>query len=425
MEIEEVDEIADKLSSIESTGAQRTRDLTTLLENCMKLESETLAVSLKSLEKLVFELADLLAEQNAAQLANFMETLGHVFAKISKAKSAKLITGVIRNLSRTGTKWALQVPIDLCVSTIERCREKNRKFLRHRVEQNLAELYFRTRQYATALSTISTLLHEIKRLDDKLLLVELHMLESRIQHSLRNIPKAKAALTASRASASSVYVNPDLQGDLDMMGGVIATEEQDYRTGFSYFFEAFEGCRLQKDDSGRTKKALNYMLLSKIMARKYKDVNSLISSKSALEYRSPEVDCLHSISKACKKRSIKELESVIEKFPIEGDTLLEAKLTELKSTLEEENLLKLLEPYSKVQIEHISKLIDLPVDHVTRKLSHMILDKKLLGILDQGAGAVIMYEKEEEDQIFEFALDTLEALEEVVDQLILRVKLRW
>jgi len=289
---------------------------------------------------------------------------------------------------------------------------------------NLAEVYYRTRQFGPALQQVAALLAEIKRLDDKLLLVELHLLESMIQHSLRNIPKAKAALTASRASAASVYVSPDLQGDLDMQGGVIATEEEDYRTGFSYFFEAFEGCRLQKDVV-RSKKALTYMLLSKIMERKYKDVNSIISSKSALEFNSTGLEKLHLISKACAQRSIKELESIIVTFPTAGDTLLEAKLAELKSTLEEENLLKLLEPYSKVQIEHISKLIELPVDHVTRKLSHMILDKKLSGILDQGSGAVIMYEHEEEDKIFEFALDTLEALEDVVDQLVIRVKRRW
>jgi len=304
---------------------------------------------------------------------------------------------------------------------VNRCKENNKRFLRFRVEHELSRVYYYQGDFKQGLKTISSLLKEIKRLDDKLFLVELHLLESRIQHSLRNITKSKAALTAARASASSVYVNPDLQADLDLQGGVISTEEADYKTASSYFFEAFEGCRVQKDHV-RAKKALVYMLLNKVMARHFKELNSIVSSKSALEYICEEVTKMHQISKACAKRDVKELEAVIKTYPTGDDTLLKAKLTELASTLQEENLLKLLEPYSKVQISHIAQLIDLPVDHVTRKLSHMILDKKLHGILDQGSGAVIMFEADDEDKTFEHAIGTLEALEDVVEHLLTQAR---
>ena len=42
-----------------------------------------------------------------------------------------------------------------------------------------------------ALVLINTLLSELKKLDDKQMLTEVHLTESKIHHALRNIPKGK------------------------------------------------------------------------------------------------------------------------------------------------------------------------------------------------------------------------------------------
>ena len=136
--------------------------------------------------------------------------------------------------------------------------------------------------YYDALTLINNLLKELKRLDDKLVLVEVQLLESRVYHALTNQAKARAALTSARTSAASVYTPPLLQAGLDMQSGMLHAEDKDFNTAFSYFIEALEGYHAQ-DDTARATSALQYMLLCKIMLNLGDDVNNLLSSKQAPE----------------------------------------------------------------------------------------------------------------------------------------------
>ena len=47
----------------------------------------------------------------------------------------------------------------------------------------------------------------------------------------------------------------------------------------------------------------------------------------------------------------------------------------------------------------------------------MILDKVIIGVLDQGAGVLIVFEETEKDKGYEAALDTIDKLGSVVDVL--------
>ena len=89
-------------------------------------------------------------------------------------------------------------------------------------------------------------------------------MESKVYHALENIIKAKASLTSVKTSATSFYVNPHLQAEIDFMSGLIAADEKDYILAYSYFYETFEGYRAMNNITSAGA-AFKFMLFSKIM----------------------------------------------------------------------------------------------------------------------------------------------------------------
>ena len=116
---------------------------------------------------------------------------------------------------------------------------------------------------------------------------------------------------------------------------------------------------------------------------------------------------MKAIAEAYKKRSLYEFKQVLEKYKeqLVDDPTINSQLNSLYENLVQQNLLKIIEPYSRVQLEFIAKQIDLPLVLIQQKyghndlklilirLSEMILDKKFHGILDQGAGDLIIYDE--------------------------------
>lgn len=229
--------------------------------NCQRESDEVARLK----EQAIYKLGALYAHGHEPEkLRELLQTIRPFFATAPKAKTAKIVRSLIDLVAQIPETLPFQ--IELCRDSISWCRAEKRSFLRQRIESRLASLLLEAGEYNKALELLAELLREVKRLDDKPLLVEIQLVEAKTHHALRNLPKAKASLTSARTAANSIYCPPALQAQIDLMAGSLHAEERDYKTAFSYFYEAFENCEAS-NNAPQAVLCLKYMLLTKVRGR--------------------------------------------------------------------------------------------------------------------------------------------------------------
>ena len=134
------------------------------------------------------------------------------------------------------------------------------------------------------------------------------------------------------------------------------------------------------------------------------------------------------LGKAVKSRSLKEFQIVKEsrfksdKF-FAGDIIMRRHLPKMEDRILLSNLVRVLEPYSVVELSHVASLIEgATVPLVEKKLGQLILDGIVDGVLDQGRGCIIINEAGvgEGDNVAKTGVGIVKELGKVVQTLLER-----
>ncbi|KAG1854667.1 hypothetical protein C8R48DRAFT_749478 [Suillus tomentosus] len=261
---------------------------------------------------------------------------------------------------------------------------------------------------------IDALLTELKRLDDKMIFAEVHLLESRVYRGIGNLSKSKVRLL------QTLYCPPHLQAALDLQSGVLHAEDKDYATAYSYFYETFENMSSQDDPAALN--ALKYMLLCKVMLNMPEDVTSLLSINLAVKYAQlREIESMRAIALAHQNRNLSDFEKALPDYKqkLSSDPTIRSHLAALYDTLLQQNLLRIVEPYSVVEIGYVAKKVGQGRQDVEAKCT--ILDKVFHGVLDQGRGCLIIFDELEADNTYGAAIGTLEQVSKVIDSLYAKI----
>ena len=173
-------------------------------------------------------------EGEGDQLVDLVKRVRPFLRRISKAKAAKLVKVLIDLYLNIAPG---ELGIKLCQECIEWAIEEKRIYLRQSLQAKLMFQYNKVEQFQNAIRIGEELLVELKKMDDKQMLIDVQLAESIAYHRLGNIQKARGSLTSARTAASAIYCPPKMQADLDIQSGILhSAEKKDWKTAFSYFY---------------------------------------------------------------------------------------------------------------------------------------------------------------------------------------------
>lgn len=154
------------------------------------------------------------------------------------------------------------------------------------------------------------------------------------------------------------------------------------------------------------------------------EVPVLLTGKFALKHHGPDLDAMAAITRAAKCRSLEDFKAAVAQHTdrLKTDSLISHHLDVLYEKMFESNLLKIIHPFSSVELAHVAKLINLKVEVVEKKLSQMILDHRFSGILDQGRGHLVIFSHSQEDTSYSKGAEIVANMGQVVEVLIGRAQ---
>ncbi|KAL6122360.1 hypothetical protein NUSPORA_00601 [Nucleospora cyclopteri] len=276
----------------------------------------------------------------------------------------------------------------------------DRKLIKLDFECKLVFVYLTVGMYKECQDKIKEIVPELKKFEDKINLITLFIYESRAYYELRNTNMAKSSLTAARAMAVSAACPLDLQAQIDLLNGMYLTDEKCYDTAVGYFVEAAEGFVMaKKPEEGIL--PLRYIILCKILNKKLEEIEPIFKTKYAskiLVEKDELISILQNLAEIVKKKSIVLYKNLMAENArvLEKDLFINKHLNFYYNSLLDQNILKIIEPYSHVKISFIARQLGFDENLIEDKLRVMILDKSILGILDHKTQCLVLYDEVEE-----------------------------
>jgi COP9 signalosome complex subunit 2 len=157
--------------------------------------------------------------------------------------------------------------------------------------------------------------------------------------------------------------------------------EDEFEKAHTDFFEAFKNY----DESGSPRRTtcLKYLVLANMLMKS--GINPFDSQEAKPYKNDPEILAMTNLVNAYQTNDINEFESILKqnRQNIMDDPFIREHIEDLLRNIRTQVLIKLIKPYTRIQIPFISTELNIDVSEVENLLVSCILDNTIEGRIDQ------------------------------------------
>jgi len=355
--------------------------------------------ALKQMIKINFKL-----DNYDEMMKRYKELLTYIKSAVTRNHSEKSINSILDYISTSKQMELLQ---NFYETTLEALRDAKNERLWFKTMTKLGKLYF-DREEFNRLARVLKQLRQSCQTDEGeddlkkgTQLLEVYALEIQMYTAQKNNKKLKALYDQSLHIKSAIP-HPLILGVIRECGGKMHLREGEFEKAHTDFFEAFKNY----DESGSPRRTtcLKYLVLANMLMKS--GINPFDSQEAKPYKNDPEILAMTNLVTAYQNNDINDFEKILKvnRQTIMEDTFIREHIEDLLKNIRTQVLIKLIRPYTRIQIGFISGELNIEPSDVENLLVSCILDSTITGRIDQ-VGGVLELDKAPEGTARYSALD--------------------
>jgi len=321
-------------------------------------------------------------------MTRYKQLLTYIKSAVTRNHSEKSINSILDYISTSKQMELLQ---NFYETTLDALRDAKNERLWFKTMTKLGKLYF-DREEFNRLSRILKQLRQSCQTDEGeddlkkgTQLLEVYALEIQMYTAQKNNKKLKALYDQSLHIKSAIP-HPLILGVIRECGGKMHLREGEFEKAHTDFFEAFKNY----DESGSPRRTtcLKYLVLANMLMKS--GINPFDSQEAKPYKNDVEILAMTNLVTAYQNNDINEFEKILKvnRQTIMEDTFIREHIEDLLRNIRTQVLIKLIKPYTRIQIQFISGELNIESGDVESLLVSCILDSTISGRIDQVSGVL-------------------------------------
>ena len=361
-----------------------------LFEKVVKLESERgdeVKWRFKALEQMVklrFNLGDLSGMASAYRdMLSFMSS-------VTRNECTDSINSVLDTVQ---SSTELQVLSQIYEITLGALKSANNERLWFNTNVKLGKLYLDLGDHAKLQRTCREL-HRSCKLENgaddpskSTSLMEVYALEIQLCTATKDTARMKE-LYPKTLRLDAAISDPRIMGTIREEGGKMYMSEQRWKEAYDEFFEGFRNH--QEAGNARAKSCLKYVVLANMLASS--SINPFDSREAKVYKDELEITAMVQLRSAYEMKDVNTFEKLLrdERNGILNDPFIMTYVEPLLRNIRGQVLMRLVTPYQRIRLDFIASEINIPVEDVESLMVELILDRRIVGKIDQTRGFLVL-----------------------------------